>query len=111
MYTRYELYLDGEPQDVGFMVGLNELDLDYEIQDYIMEDFNANLPFPKISEKHQKQIPLAYFTEKGLERFQKSIQQLLDVYETYNFFDVVKIEESLFDKTIIYEDQYQVVAI
>ena len=111
MYTRFELYLDGEPQEVGFIVGLNELDLDYEIQDFIMEDFNENLPFPEISEEQWKHTPLAYFTEKGLERFKKSIQQLLDVYETYNFFDVVKLETSLSDKTIIYEDAYQVIAI
>ena len=111
MYTRYELYLDGEPQEVGFIVGLNELDLDLDVQDFVMEDFNENLPFPKISDDDWSHTPLAYFTEKGLERFRKSIQQLLDIYENYGFFDVVKLESSLSDKTIIYEDAYQVIAI
>ena len=111
MYTRYELYLDGEPQEVGFIVGLNELDLDLDVQDFVMEDFNENLPIPHIDEKYWKQTPLAYFTEKGLERFRQSIQRLLDMYENYNFFDVVKLETSLSDKTIVYEDEYQVIAI
>lgn len=111
MYTRYELYLDGEPQEVGFIVGLNELDLDLDVQDFIMEDFNDNLPFPKISDEDWKNTPLAYFTEKGLERFKVSIQRLLELYENYNFFEVVKLESTLSDKTIIYEDAYQVIAI
>ena len=111
MYTRYELYLDGEPQEVGFIVGLNELDLDDDILDSTMEDFNENLPFPKISDEQWHHTPLAYFTEKGVERFKVSIQRLLELYENYNFFEVVKLESTLSDKTIIYEDAYQVIAI
>ena len=111
MYTRFELYLEGEPQEVGFIVGLNELDLDLDVQDFLLEDFNENLPIPHISEEYWKQTPLAYFTQKGLERFQQSIQQLLGVYQSYNFFDVVRLETSLADKTIVYEDEYQVIAV
>lgn len=111
MYTRYELYLDGEPQNVGFIVGLQELDLDEDIVYNLIEDFDTYLPFPHIDKKYWKQTPLAYFTEKGLEQFHIAIQRLLDIYETSNFFDVVKLESTLSDKTIVYEDEYQVIAV
>jgi hypothetical protein len=111
MYTRYELYLDGEPQEVGFIVGLNELDLDRETQLELIAELDRDLPYPHIPVECWKNHPLSYFTQYGTEFFAKVIQRLLNKYADDGFFDVVKIETDLSDKTIVYEDEYQVIAI
>ena len=113
MYTRYELYLGFEPQDVGFIFGLNELGLSDAVQDELLDDFNKHLtvPYKYISEEQIKQRPLAYFTSAGLVRFKKSINKILRTYKKIGFFEIEKVETSLSDKTIIYQDEYQVLAI
>ena len=43
---RYELYCDDEPQDVGFLVGLQDLGLSSEKEDDLMYPFDSLLEIP-----------------------------------------------------------------
>ena len=111
MYTRYELYLDGEPQEVGFIVGLKDTGLSRDECLDLIHDFDTDLPYPSIDKEVWKKRPLAYFTQYGVEYFQETIQRILDVYKEIGLFEVVKIESSLDGQEIVYEDDYQVVVI
>lgn len=109
-YIRYELSVDGELQDVGLLVGLNDCDLQQEEIDALLENFNKHLDivdFKKLNilDKSAK----FYFTEDGDKKFKEDIEKIKIKIESLGLFEVEKIEVFLFptDEKIFYEDKYQ----
>jgi hypothetical protein len=107
---RYELYCDDEPQNVGFIVGLNDL-IDGKIisdmqAEMLLDPFDAELPFPICDEKDA----ICLFTEFGQLVFCNAIDNIVNAYEG-SIFNVKKIIIELPDdekNKLEYEDKFQV---
>lgn len=69
---RFELAFDGEPQKIGIMRGLDDIELPGGVAVNIEEDFNA-LPCPHISEDAS-----FWFTEQGLQTFRFTLDYLAE---------------------------------
>jgi hypothetical protein len=113
-YTRYELYYDGEPQDVGLMMGLDDVGMDEDEVEMLMERFNTELPLiPQIRTFQESTTHFSgcFFTEKGLERFQKEIEELVQaIHFKENGWSVHAVElTTVLDEDIYYQDDYQAV--
>ena len=109
---RYELYCDDEPQDVGFIVGLNDLlngpepiltDMQATM---LLDPFDADLPFPHPNRKDV----VCLFTEFGKLVFCNAIDDIIKAYEgsIFNVREiVVEIPDDEKDR-LSYEDDWQV---
>ena len=109
---RYELYCDEEPQDVGFIVGLNDLlsgpnpiltDMQAEM---LLEPFDDELPFPHPS----RNDVVCLFTEFGQLVFCNAIDNIIKAYDGSIFTVreiVVEFPDDEKDK-LPYEDNWQV---
>lgn len=113
-YTRYELSYDGEPQNVGMMMGLDDMDMDEDEMEMILERFNEELPLvPTIRtfDKSSTHYPACYFTSKGLEKFKQEIDALVEaIHYKDNGWRVNEVTLSnVLDDDIYYTDEYQAV--
>ncbi len=103
---RYELFCDEEPQDVGFIVGLDDLGLSAEQEEHLLALFDKNLEIPNIPQRNT----LCFFTEYGNHRFKNAIDALVDAYYG-SIFDVkcciLDFPDACFDD-ILYQDEDQV---
>ena len=111
MYHRFELFIDGEKQDIGLLMGVSELDLyDDEMLDNLTSNFEKFLPIPSYYKTNveEKKYVRAYFTEKGMDFFKEDIFRLVDAFEEQGLFDVREflIEED--EANIVYKDEFQV---
>lgn len=109
-YIRYELSIDGQMQDVGFLVGLNDCGIPKEEIDNLLKHFNDSLNIVDLNKLELKSINAKfYFTEEGKKIFLKDIQLIIEKIESLGLFEVEKIELLLSsdDKRIIYKDDYQ----
>ena len=107
---RYEMFLGGQYQDIGVFMGLKETNLREGIQRYLLSPFDDELIVPDtnlyLCEEDNKKV-LAFFTEKGEEKFKKYVDKLsLEVYED-EVFDVGRIIIDLKEEDIVYKDEYQ----
>lgn len=109
-YIRYELSVEGALQDVGFLVGLNDCDLQQEEIDALLENFNKHLNIVdfkslNIIDKSAK----FYFTEDGDKKFKEDIEKIKMKIESLGLFKIERIEVFLSptDEKIFYEDKYQ----
>lgn len=111
LYYRYELLFLGEPQGVGFIVGLQDIGIPEEIIDMLIQAFDETLPIPDITVfKYDKRKVYAafYFTEKGREMFLPTIEEIVNRVEKLdNGWEI--IEETRGEDNILYEDEWQVV--
>lgn len=101
---RYELFVEDEPQEVGFMVGINELDLDEDEQFRVLQQFNDELIHPPCVKAR------FFFTDYGDCYFAKAIQKLIRAYKK-SIFDVHRIDIELSESEmsqIVYQDEFQV---
>lgn len=104
--TRFELSFCGERQYVGFLDGICNIDPeDSSLLNMLL--LFEDLPAPKLDPKER---PSFWFTEKGLNTFQKEIEEI----ETTVFFhgwEVVTATidgNSLQEDDVLYQDPYQV---
>lgn len=107
---RYEMFFEGQYQDIGVFMGLKETNLREGIQRYLLSPFDDELIVPDtnlyLCEEKNKKV-LAFFTEKGEEKFKKYVDKLsLEVYED-EVFDVGRIIIDLKEEDIVYKDEYQ----
>ncbi len=71
-FYRFELAFNGEPQDVGFLQGLDEVGFDDEYLDALYALFDS-LPVPPFN---ASRMVTHWFTEKGLAEFWSAIAQV-----------------------------------
>lgn len=113
-YTRYELFYEGEPQNIGFMMGIEDVGIDEEeIEDLlkIFEDRLYLIPNMHTFERNSSHFPGCYFTELGLSTFMAPINRIIEaIKEKNNSWSVktVVLENPLTD-TIYFEDEFQAV--
>lgn len=109
MFYRYELMVDEEYQDVGIFQGLDELDLDIDVQNFLMENFNKNLPYPSCLREKRGLKTRSYFTEKGNTFFLKDIERIVKAFNCSGLFWVRKVQVEILPKqNIVYQDKYQI---
>ena len=108
MLYRYELEFQGELQDVGFLQGMCELDLDDETSDCLTSRFDTFLPLPPIPIRNTR----SFFTEKGNEYFHKDIMNIVNEFHRQGAFNVVVgllSETELNGEDIVYSDEFQII--
>ena len=111
---RYELSLENEKQDVGLLMGISELDnVDDEYLDYLMKNFDENLPIPSFylecKNKGELKRTRAFFTENGNSFFKKDIENLISIFKEKSFFDIdfLTLDETKETLNIVYQDDFQ----
>ena len=114
MLYRYELSLDGEKQDVGFMVGISEIDgLEEGEMEELTNAFDKTLPFPTFYRscinKEKRNNTKAFFTKFGNSFFKNDINKLIGVFKERSCFDVdlILLDETKEQLNIVYMDEYQ----
>ena len=104
---RYELYCEDEPQDVGFLVGVEDLGLSCEKEEALLYPFDSLLQIPKSPYMRDS---VSFFTEEGHTRFQPDIFRVAAAYED-SIFDIklctIDLPEDYLD-AVIYQDENQV---
>lgn len=104
---RYELSCDGDYQEVGFLVGLQDIGLSNEVEERLLAPFNSKLAIPDSAEIRNA---VFFFTEYGRHILKDEIQAVCDAYNDSIFdvdFATLRLPESHYDK-IIYADLYQI---
>lgn len=113
-YTRYELCFEGEPQNIGFMMGLDDIGIDEDEIETLLKPFEAGLSLiPKMHafERNASHFPGSYFTESGLSTFEAPINRIIEAIIEKNSdwsVNTVVLETPLID-TIYFEDDFQAV--
>lgn len=106
MYIRYELYIDDEPQEIGFLQGISELDMDDETIAPYMSLFDHELIIP-VHILEENRHTKSWFTEAGEQKFLADIKALCNLYESQGLFHVKRISSHEIEN-IIYADCFQV---
>lgn len=114
MYTRYELYFEGEPQNIGMMMGLDDIEINEDESEELLERFNKKLPLiPQIRtfDDSITHFPACYFTEKGMETFKQEIDALVEAihYKDNGWSVNVVTLSNVLEDDIYYKDDYQAV--
>lgn len=107
MYIRYELYVDGEPQGVGFLQGLSELDKDDEYLDCLTKPFDENLKLPQ-SVFAEHKLTESWFTEEGYQKFKAAVANIQQAYDDTGLFEMKCLTAESLDN-IVYQDEFQVI--
>ena len=109
MLYRYELGWNGKNIGVGVLMGISELDgLDDEQLEKLTKDFDDYLPIPPNNVYIKKQSK-SYFTQKGNERFQVSIERLKQEYIRQGFSILEYNMNTYYQENILYQDEYQII--
>lgn len=107
MLYRYELYCEGEDQDVGFLVGIEDLGLSCEKEISLLKPFDKALENPILPGMRNS---VSFFTEEGNKKFQKAIRDVVAAYKD-SIFEVkiatLHLPVSLSEQ-VIYQDDDQV---
>lgn len=109
MLYRYELYIDGEYQDVGIFQELDNT-FSYERAKDLAWPFDRKLQIPPYS-SFKEQHTVSFFTEKGKQEFEKDIKAIIEAYEEESCFEIktLIINEDDICHDIIWSDEYQVI--
>lgn len=104
---RYEIYCEGKDQDVGFLVGIEDLGLSCEKEFLLLKPFDDALANPILPGMRNS---VSFFTEAGNKKFQKAIRDVVVAYED-SIFDVklavLRLPSSVFAQ-VVYQDENQV---
>ena len=107
MYYRYELYVDDEFQEVGFLQGLDDTGLPQWRLNELISAFD-DMPIPEDIFKQYRTE--SWFTEAGQSYFEDAIDDVIAAYEQDGLFDVERREcVALPEDDIVYADQWQVI--
>lgn len=80
-FVRFELVLEGEPQNVGIMAGLEATGICPDKAEELMAHFNLNLHTPEYDcnwDWTSFEYPGCYFTEAGYQRHKPHIDRLIE---------------------------------
>lgn len=108
-YYRFYPVVDEEDQGVGLFHVIGDSDIPAAKQKALLRRFDEHLPFPRFYEEHPDVRTEAYFTEVGMEFFEKDIEKLISQIEEHSIFKVEKKVLSDIDGiSIVYRDEYQI---
>lgn len=105
---RYELFCDGENQNIGFLAGLGDLGLSSEKEERLLAPFDSLLEIPDVADMRDS---MSFFTELGNRRFAGPIQAVISAYGQNGLFDVVQYIADIPDTALeeaVYKDDDQV---
>lgn len=113
--TRFELFCNGEAQRLGFLQGLDETGISEDLHSELVYKFNKELNLPPQHIFKQKvdsdKYIASYFTQEGLSKFKKEINNVVKAINEEDIFSVGKIVTNKDDNLVLYEDKYQVIQI
>ena len=104
---RYELYCDEEPQDVGLLVGVQDLGLSREKEEKLLKPFDLGLAIPDLPGMRGS---ASFFTAEGHLRFQADIFRVAAAFQD-SIFDIMCCHMELpetYQDAVIYQDADQV---
>ena len=102
MYYRYEFELNN---NIGILIGLDDIfDEDKALELSLYFDLNLSRPTESL------EGTISYFTEKGNRKFNKAIKRIKKAALEKNV-NVIRIESDGSNLDILYEDEYQILAI
>ena len=104
---RFELAFDGEPQDVGFLHGLQDIGFSSEKEARLHRPFTEFLPSPDIVPERREPL-VFFFTEKGLRYFLFDIYCIAKEVEAAGWSFVYRKVNAVNDSLIRYRDEYQI---
>lgn len=108
-YYRFYPVVDGEDQGVGLFHVLGDSDIPVTKQEALLRRFDEHLPFPQFYVEHPDVRTEAYFTEAGMEFFEKDIEKLISQIEGHSIFEVeTKVLSDIDVASIVYQDEYQI---
>lgn len=102
---RYEIIENNEVY--GFMRGLDDFDVCEESQDILLSGF-SELNIPTIYREVRNRNLIAYFTEKGNEYFEQSINNLCKYWQSLGCkVEILNIDMD--SSKVLYRDDFQVI--
>lgn len=112
-HIRFEMTFDGEAQEVGFLMGLYEMEMDEDEIEELMTPFNKSLATPPYHkwQSTDDYYHAAYFTSQGYSRFKEDIERIIEAVRYKNNGWKVEIIHSYFfpEEYLIYEDEDQAI--
>lgn len=115
-YYRYEFYYENEYQGKGICTGMYHSDLNYYKCDELMAPFYEGLISPDMPKEMKKLNFVFFFTEAGMEKFRKPLQDIIDAFlakkkSPYNI-KILEVDTCLVRADeILYEDELQIAVI
>lgn len=105
-FYRFELAFDGEPQDVGFFQGIDDIGIPIALRQKLYQPFNERLESPMV-EADDCSAVVFFFTEQGLAQFAKDIDCIIQVIEPMGWSLLASVMEEPDYDNALYHDQYQ----
>lgn len=106
--TRFELFVEGEAQDIGFLVGLDDTTMSKDLKDSLVYNLDKKMTIPDISLYKKDDNVVSFFKKEGLEVFKEDIDKLIEEIDYDGVFSVGRVEILVDSENLIYEDDYQV---
>lgn len=106
-FHRFELAFCDEPQNIGFMQGLEDVGLPIELESELHQPFDDELESPVIRSITHEQVEF-WFTEAGYQKFLPHILKIAAAIAQHNddwclLYGTMDADVS----TAVYSDQYQ----
>lgn len=106
--TRFELFVEDEAQNIGFLVGLDDTGISEDLKDDLLYNLDKNMIIPDDNLYKKNKNILSFFKDKGLEIFRSDIDKIVHEIDSEGLFSVGKVELSLSEDSVLYQDEYQV---
>lgn len=106
--TRFELFVEDEAQNIGFLVGLDDTGISEDLKDDLLYNLDKNMIIPDDNLYKKNKNVLSFFKDKGLEIFRSDIDKIVHEIDSEGLFSVGKVELSLSEDSVLYQDEYQV---
>lgn len=106
--TRFELFVEDEAQNIGFLVGLDDTGISEDLKDDLLYNLDKNMIIPDDNLYKKSKNVLSFFKDKGLEIFRSDIDKIVHEIDSEGLFSVGKVELSLSEDSVLYQDEYQV---
>ena len=113
LLTRFELFVDGEAQNIGFLRGIEDTGLSEDRQAGLVYNLDKKMSMPSIhdykSKSNASNIEVkSFFRDKGLKDFKNDIENIISSIDEDGLFSVGKIEVLLDNQSVNYVDEHQV---
>lgn len=106
--TRFELFIEDEAQNIGFLVGLDDTGISEDLKDDLLYNLDKNMIIPDENIYKENKNTLSFFKDKGLEVFRSDIDKIVYEIDYEGLFSIGKVELSLSEDSVLYQDEYQV---
>lgn len=105
-FYRFELAFSGEPQDVGFLQGLDDVGLGDAERQALYQPFNEYLKSREVETDDGSDV-VCFFTEAGVSRFERDIDNIIQAIAPMGWSLLASVMEEPDYDNALYHDQYQ----